>query len=148
MSFNSTREAADRQIRRSLVDFSSVWRRCRLRSHDDLTADFLPSERAPLPVLYDISAIGTKLCFYEFGKALSRVTPQRIPTDPDLESSGCEHRRHKSRRHANTFKLDDVCTIICSTWLYKFGCGDTPRLTTGCIMFLRRSDFDFRPFLS
>src|SRR5258707_6498970 len=31
LSLNSTRDAADRQIRRRLVDLSGVWRRCRLR---------------------------------------------------------------------------------------------------------------------
>lgn len=57
--------------------------RCRMRSHD-LTADFLPSETAPLPVLYGISAIATKLCFYELDKASRRVTPGHTFNDPDL----------------------------------------------------------------
>lgn len=84
LSLNSTREAADRQIRRRLIiDLLGVWRYCRLRSHDP-TAEFLPSGRAPLPVLYGISAIGTKLCFYEFEKAPMHMTPRRIPNDPEF----------------------------------------------------------------
>ena len=42
----------------------------------------LPSGRAHLPVLYGVSAMGTKLCFYEFEKATGRMTPQSIPSNP------------------------------------------------------------------
>ncbi|KZT03151.1 uncharacterized protein LAESUDRAFT_660259 [Laetiporus sulphureus 93-53] len=63
LSLDSTREAADRQVRRRLVDLSG---------------------RALLPVLYGISAMGTKLCFYEFETAPRRMTPRRIPSDPEL----------------------------------------------------------------
>ena len=81
--YPSTRGAADKRICFRLADLLGVWHRCRMRSHD-LTADFLPSEIAPLPVLYGISAIGTKLCFYEVEKASRRVTPRRTFNDPDL----------------------------------------------------------------
>ncbi|KAF9503564.1 hypothetical protein BS47DRAFT_789130 [Hydnum rufescens UP504] len=64
--FYSVREAADEQIRRRLVDLSDL------------------SGRAPLPVLYGISAMGTKLCFYELEKAPRRLTPQRIPRDREF----------------------------------------------------------------
>ncbi|KAI0290130.1 hypothetical protein BC826DRAFT_1106614 [Russula brevipes] len=63
LSLISTREAADRQIRRRLIDLS---------------------ERAPLAILHGISAIGTKLCFYEFENARKRMTPRRIPCDPEF----------------------------------------------------------------
>ncbi|KAI0029630.1 hypothetical protein K488DRAFT_55995, partial [Vararia minispora EC-137] len=59
----STREVADRLIRRRLVDLSE----CSL-----------------LPVLYGISAMGTKLCFYELEKASRRMSPRRIFSDPRL----------------------------------------------------------------
>ena len=54
-----------------------------MRSHD-LTIDFLLLGTAALPVLYGISAIGTKLRFYEFQREPSRITPQRIPSDPEF----------------------------------------------------------------
>ncbi|KAH9957031.1 hypothetical protein BC827DRAFT_1228374 [Russula dissimulans] len=60
LSFRSTREKADRQIRNRLVD---------LEGH------------TPLPILYGISAVGTRLCFYEFEKASRRTTPRFIPSD-------------------------------------------------------------------
>jgi hypothetical protein len=44
----------------------------------------LPSERAPLFVLYGISAIGTKLCFYKFEKTSRHMTPPCIPSDPEF----------------------------------------------------------------
>jgi len=60
LSFNSTRKKADRQIRDRLVDLA---------------------EHTPLPILYGISAVGTRLCFYEFEKASRRMTPRFIPSD-------------------------------------------------------------------
>src|SRR6266404_5244109 len=78
--FNSRREAADAHIRRRLIDLSGAW--CCYRSRPrDLTAYFPLSGLAPLPILYGISAIGTRLCFYEFEKGPRRMTPQRIPSD-------------------------------------------------------------------
>ena len=42
-----------------------------------------PSEYPhPLPILYGISATGTKLCFFEFNKQLGSVTPPQIPKHP------------------------------------------------------------------
>jgi len=84
LSFNSTRETADRQIRRRLVDLAGVSTRCGLPSHLFLTTIFFPPERAPLPILYGISAVGTRLCFYEFEKASRRTTPRFIPSDPEF----------------------------------------------------------------
>ncbi|KAI0029619.1 hypothetical protein K488DRAFT_56019 [Vararia minispora EC-137] len=63
LSLISTREVADRHIRRRLADLS---------------------ERSLLPVLHGVSAIGTKLCFYEFEKTSGRMSPRRIPSDPEL----------------------------------------------------------------
>ncbi|KAH9957035.1 hypothetical protein BC827DRAFT_1228390 [Russula dissimulans] len=65
LSFCSTREKADRQIRNRLVDLWKVW-------------------HTPLPILYGISAVGTRLCFYEFEKASRRTTPRFIPSDPEF----------------------------------------------------------------
>ncbi|THH08901.1 hypothetical protein EW146_g8848 [Bondarzewia mesenterica] len=54
---------ADRQIHHRLMDMSGD---------------------AILPVLYGISAIGTKLCFYEHETAQRCMSPQHILNDPDL----------------------------------------------------------------
>ncbi|KAI6031115.1 hypothetical protein PISMIDRAFT_671722 [Pisolithus microcarpus 441] len=62
LSMMSAREAADKQMR-------------------DRLADLL--ERALLPVLHGISAIGTKLCFYKLEKASCRITPRRITNNPE-----------------------------------------------------------------
>ncbi|KAN0123814.1 hypothetical protein V8E52_002304 [Russula decolorans] len=102
LSFNSTREAADRQIRRRLVDLS---------------------ELAPLPVLYGISAIGTKLCFYEFAKVPRRLTPrrltpQRIPSDPEFTTDVAPRERWdcdvleangEQRLRALTAQITEAC---------------------------------------
>ena len=37
----------------------------------------------PLPTLYAVSAMGTRLCFYSKPRN-GRLTPHRIPLDPDL----------------------------------------------------------------
>ena len=50
----------------------------------ELTIDSLPLEYAS-PVLYGISAMGTKLCFYEFKWALKHMSPHCIPSNPDSE---------------------------------------------------------------
>lgn len=63
LAYPSLREAADRHVRRRLFDVSG---------------------RAILPVLYGISAIGTKLCFYEYETVQRRISPRRISNDPDL----------------------------------------------------------------
>ncbi|KAH9954090.1 hypothetical protein BC827DRAFT_1348802 [Russula dissimulans] len=63
LSLRSTQETADKQIRRRLVDLS---------------------ELTPLPILYGISAVGTRLCFHEFEKASRRTTPRFIPRDPEF----------------------------------------------------------------
>ena len=86
LSYPSTRGTADKQVRYRLVDLLGGWRCCRMCSRD-LTADFLPSESAPLPVLYGISAIGTKLCFYELEKAPRRITPRRPPNNLDFTTN-------------------------------------------------------------
>jgi len=78
--FHLKRETADTHIRCHLIDLSGAW--CCYRSRPrDLTTNFLLSGLAALPVLYGISAIGTRLCFYEFEKGPRRMTPQRIPSD-------------------------------------------------------------------
>ena len=83
--FPSRREAANRQIRQHLVDLSeSGVCCCKLCSHG-LTGDFLPSGHATLPILYGISAMGTKLCFYEFERALKHMSPHCTPNDLDAE---------------------------------------------------------------
>jgi hypothetical protein len=124
LSFNSTREAADRQIRRRLVDLSGVCSGvvadCALMH---LPADSLPSELAPLPVLYGISAIGTKLCFYEFAKVPRRLTPrrltpQRIPSDPEFTTDVAPRERWdcdvleangEQRLRALTAQITEAC---------------------------------------
>ncbi|KZT07352.1 uncharacterized protein LAESUDRAFT_651857, partial [Laetiporus sulphureus 93-53] len=94
---NSTREAADRQIRLRLIDFSG---------------------RALLPVLYGISAIGTKLCFFEFEKASRRMIPRRISGDPEFTIDVAPQKRWDSdvleadgeqRRRALAAKITEAC---------------------------------------
>ncbi|KAI6031116.1 hypothetical protein PISMIDRAFT_441239 [Pisolithus microcarpus 441] len=63
LSFALTREAADKHIRRRFMDLS---------------------ERALLPVLHGISAMGTKLCFYEFRGGLAGITPRRITGNAEI----------------------------------------------------------------
>ena len=41
----------------------------------------------PLPILYAVSAMGTKLCFYSHSRN-GRLTPRRIPSGPEGDG-GC-----------------------------------------------------------
>lgn len=64
LSSVSTREAADKHIRRRFMDLS---------------------ERALLPVLHGTIAMGTKLCFYEFrGPDLASITPRRVTSNTEI----------------------------------------------------------------
>ena len=62
---NSSREAADLQMRE--------WFRILF---DDVE----------IPILYGVSAIGTRLCIYTWNKETRRITPNAIPIDPDVTS--------------------------------------------------------------
>ena len=39
-----------------------------------------------IPILYGLSAIGTRVCVYQWNKATRRITPNAIPIDPDVTS--------------------------------------------------------------
>ncbi|RPB22137.1 hypothetical protein L211DRAFT_885871 [Terfezia boudieri ATCC MYA-4762] len=39
-----------------------------------------------LPILYGVSAIGTRLCIYTWNKETRRITPNAIPIDTNVTS--------------------------------------------------------------
>lgn len=53
----SCRAAADEQMRERFKDLGN---------------------RVEIPILYGVSALGTKLCFYKFTKATAQLEPRRI----------------------------------------------------------------------
>jgi len=79
----STRETANRQIRRRLV---------------------VLSERAPLPILYGISAVETRLCFYEFEKGW----------DCDVLKADGERRLRALATHHRGMRTPSSLTMVCT----------------------------------
>jgi len=54
-----------------------------IASHSVGVLTILGHTDCPLPTFYAVSAMGTKLCFYSKPRD-GRLTPHRIPPDPDL----------------------------------------------------------------
>ncbi|KAF8453110.1 hypothetical protein BGX38DRAFT_1179227 [Terfezia claveryi] len=65
LQHNSSREAADLQMRE--------WFRILF---DDVQ----------IPIMYGVSAIGTRLCIYSWNKETRRITPNAIPIDQNVTS--------------------------------------------------------------
>ncbi|KAF8450144.1 hypothetical protein BGX38DRAFT_1184726, partial [Terfezia claveryi] len=65
LQHNSSREAADLQMReRFRILFDDV----------------------QIPIMYGVSAIGTRLCIYSWNKETRRITPNAIPIDQNVTS--------------------------------------------------------------
>jgi len=71
LRYDSTRGDADEQIRRRLHDLRT---------------------ECPLPILYGVSAMGTRLCFYEKHRD-GPIEPPRLPAHPELETNAAPQER-------------------------------------------------------
>jgi hypothetical protein len=90
LRYASRREAADNQIRDRIRDLSGVsgFKPCRFK----LISPSILADDCPLPVLYAVSAIGTKLCFFT-KRPGQPVLPQAISADPKYETDTAPRER-------------------------------------------------------